>query len=119
MGIEALRLSNIPISAFPIHDLSGTGQVDSVIPLVPFTVSQYSVDVGLARQGMGFDAEHLSAVSLRFRSSDVYGSGTALDSSRGAGAGRHRWIYQPEGGQATQSAWIGHHLFLFPEGYSE
>lgn len=119
IGIEVLRLSNTLISGFPIDDLSGKDQVDLVISVVPSAAGGHSVDVGLARQGMGFRAEHLGVVSLRFRSSDVCGSGTALDSSRAAMVVPHRWICWPEGSQATDSDWIGHHLFVFPEGYSE
>jgi hypothetical protein len=119
MGVEVLRLSNTPISGFPIYNLSGRGQVDLLIPVVPFTEGQYSLDVGLARKGGGFYAEHLDVMSLYVRSCDVYNSGTALDFSRGVSVVPHRWIHQPESGQPTDSGWIGYQLLLLPQGCSQ
>jgi lipopolysaccharide transport system ATP-binding protein len=115
MGVEVLRLSNTPISGFPIGDLNGTGQVELVIPKVPFTEGQYSLDIVLARQGAGYYVEHRDLLSLHIRGHDAYGSGLALSSSRGISVVTHRWIHLPEDGRTTDSGWIGHQLLIFPE----
>ena len=118
MGVEILRLSNTPIGGFPIDNLRGRGQVDLVIPVVPFTEGKYFLDVGLARKGGGFYIELIDVLSVYIRSRDMYNSGTALDQSRGINVVTHRWIHRPEDGRTTDSGWLGRQLLLLPQEYS-
>ncbi len=118
MGVEILRLSNTPIGGFPIDNLKGRGQVDLVIPVVPFTEGQYFLDVGLARKGGGFYTELFDVLSIYVRGRDMYNSGTTLDQSRGINVVTHRWIHRPENGHTIDSGWLGRQLLLLPQEYS-
>ena len=112
MDVEVLRLSNTPISGFPIESLSGMGHIDLMIPVVPFTGGKYFFDVALGRKRQGFYTELIDVLSIYIRSRDIYRSGTALDQSHGLGVVVHRWIHQQENMQAADSGWIGRKSLL-------
>ena len=114
-GVEIFRLSNTPISGFPIVDLMSRGRVKLVLPVVPLTGGRYFLDVGIGRKEVGFYTYCSDVVSLCIESSDVYGSGEALDQSRGVSAVVHRWVHCPEDGRSADSGWIGCELLSIPQ----
>ncbi len=115
MGVEVLRLSNTPISGFPIESLSGKGQIDLVIPVLPFTEGKYSFDVAVGRKRQGFYTELIDVLSIHIRNHDIYGSGATLDHYHGISVVTHRWIHQRENMKAADSGWIGRELLLLPQ----
>ncbi|HEX8649819.1 MAG TPA: ABC transporter ATP-binding protein [Pyrinomonadaceae bacterium] len=116
MGTEVLRLSNAPISGFPITNLEGSGQVELVLPVVPFTGGNYFLDVAFGRRMQGYYANLTNILSLSIANHDVYESGSALDQSRCLLTVVHRWLHEPEKGQRVDSGWIGRGLLELPRG---
>jgi lipopolysaccharide transport system ATP-binding protein len=116
MGTEVLRLSNAPISGFPITNLEGSGQVELVLPRVPFTGGNYFLDVAFGRRMQGYYANLTNILSLSISNHDVYESGSALDQSRCLLTAVHRWIHEPDRGQRVDSGWIGRQLIELPRG---
>lgn len=114
-GLELLRFSNTPISGFPIDDLSGDGQIDLVVPALPFTGGLYSMDVGIAREGAGFYCEHLDVMTFEVVAFDVYGSGFAIEQNVCTNVTPHRWMHRRAGADERSSAWLGQRLTHLPE----
>ena len=104
------RLSNTPISGFPISRLRGSGHVELVVPILPFAAGQYLIDIALARQGQEYFVDLEDVVSVRIRGHDIYQSGETVDLSRSATVVTHRWIHFPEAGKRSDSGWIGNQL---------
>jgi lipopolysaccharide transport system ATP-binding protein len=110
LGVEVLRLSNTPISGFPINDLRGEGHVDLIIPVFPFTEGMYSLDVALARKNQGFFVNHNDLILLNINGKDIYGGGTFMDQSRGISVIPHKWIHKNKEKETNESSWIGDKL---------
>jgi lipopolysaccharide transport system ATP-binding protein len=116
MGTEVMRLSNAPISGFPITNLEGSGQVELVLPRLPFTGGNYFLDVAFGRRGQGYYADLTNILSLSILSNDIYRSGSALDQSRCLLTAVHRWVHEPDEGRKVDSGWIGRQLLDIPQG---
>jgi lipopolysaccharide transport system ATP-binding protein len=116
MGTEVMRLSNSPISGFPITNLEGSGQVELVLPIVPLTGGNYFLDVAFGRRRQGYYADLTNILSLSILKTDVYHSGSALDQSRCLLTAVHRWLHEPQGGETIDSGWVGKQLLDLPQG---
>jgi homopolymeric O-antigen transport system ATP-binding protein len=116
VGTEVLRFSNTPISGFPISSLRGSGQVELVLPVVPLTGGDYFLDVKFARRRQGHYADLSNILSLTVLSNDVYGSGVALEQSKGLLVAVHRWVHEPDQSETADSGWIGSQLLHLPQG---
>jgi lipopolysaccharide transport system ATP-binding protein len=116
MGTEVMRLSNSPISGFPITNLQGSGRLELVLPVLPFTGGNYSLDVAFARRRQGYYADLTNILSLSVLSNDVYRSGFAVDQARGLVMTVHRWVHEPDEGATIDSGWIGKQLLEIAPG---
>lgn len=97
---ELIRLSTTPISGFDVEDIQGDGYIDLTIDSLPLTGGEYFIDIGIARENVEWIVDYEDIVSFRVTPSDVYGSGMALENSRGYFVVSHSWSMQhtnPEG----------------------
>ena len=109
MGMEVLRLSNDPTSGFPLHNLSGRGTLDVVLPILPLLAGDYWVDIAVARLRQGRYLELNDVLSFSVRNHDIYASGSFP--GRGMIVVPHRWIHRREQGAVEDSGWVGPALF--------
>ncbi len=114
MNTEILRLSNTPISGFPIENLSGEGRINLVLPVIPFAEGMYYIDIALARQGQGFYVKLINVLSLYINGQDIYKSGCAVTQTRGLTVLPHKWIFKPENNASVESGWKGAELLSKP-----
>lgn len=90
-GLEVFRLSNMPISGYPINRLDQTGYIDLIIEKLPLTAGYYWIDLSLARPNLEFIYKLEDLIFLEIQPKDVYNSGLALDQTRGLIAVQHQW----------------------------
>ena len=115
LGTELFRMGNTPLSGFPIDNLSGTGTVDLVLPNLHLAAGRYLFDVAVACMGQGFYHDAMDVGSFTVEKRDVYGSGHAIDHTRGLCVVPHRWIVRrADAPQIEDSGWIGPQLLSTP-----
>lgn len=90
-GGELARVSTMPISGYYLEMIEGDGVVDLEIEDLPLTGGSYTVTVGVARANVEWLCLLEDVVSLYVSARDVYGSGVAIDNTRGAIILRHHW----------------------------
>ncbi len=91
LGVEVFRLSNMPISGYSVAELKGAGFFELIIKELPLLGGLYMVDIGLTRENVEWHFNIENAIQLNVEPTDVYGSGLALDTSRGLIAVAHEW----------------------------
>ncbi|MFQ5353650.1 MAG: ABC transporter ATP-binding protein [Thermodesulfobacteriota bacterium] len=91
MGVEVFRLSNMPISGYSVKEIKGRGYFELTIKYFPLLGGLYMVDIELARENIELYFTLEKAIQLRVEPTDVYGSGLAMDTSRGLIAVAHEW----------------------------
>jgi lipopolysaccharide transport system ATP-binding protein len=96
-GVEVARLSTVPISGYYIDSFEGEGCIELLIEEIPFLGGQYLVTLGVARANVAWVLRLENVLTLNITPNDVYGSGIALDQSRGVVALKHRWVFQQHG----------------------
>ncbi len=94
LGIEIIRLSTRPISAFDLGGLHRHGEVTLDIERLPLVGGRYFLDVGFAREGVEWLFNLESIVELDVQGADVYRSGFVLDRTRGMIVVPHRWLHE-------------------------
>ena len=104
-GQRVVQLNTTPISGYPITHLAHKGCVDLVIESLPLTAGRYYFDVGFVREKTEWIIKLEEVIALDVGLKDVYGSGMALDNSRGVVVVPHYWLHSSEGnGQETLPA---------------
>jgi len=115
MGAEILRMGNTPLSGFAIDNLTGTGTVDLIFPTLHLAAGRYLFDAAVARMGQGFYHDAVDAGSFTVEKRDVYGSGHAIDHTRGICVAPHRWVVRRAGAaQVEDSGWVAPQLLTLP-----
>ncbi|MCK9238801.1 ABC transporter ATP-binding protein [Desulfocurvus sp.] len=97
LGRRLVQLNTSPISGQPVERLGARGTMRLRIDALPLTAGTYTLDVGFVREQSEWVVKLERAVTLRVTPRDVYGSGMALDQSRGAIVVGHRWEHEPGG----------------------
>lgn len=90
-GTEIIRLNTSPISGYIIEELFEKGFVDLVIDSMPLTSGKYFMDIGIAKEKVEWVIKVQELVELFVDFKDVYGSGMALDNSKGMIVVKHKW----------------------------
>jgi lipopolysaccharide transport system ATP-binding protein len=93
-GQEIFRLSTRPISGFDVEALHPEGVFELTIPRLPLTASRYLVDVGIAREMMGWMVRADGALEMQVVGADVYQSGIQMDHTRGLIVLDHSWSHE-------------------------
>ena len=88
---ELVRLSTRPISGFDIKDIHGSGYIDLTIESLPLTGGEYSIDIGISREMTEWICNYIDVTNLMVTSFDTYGSGVALENTRGYFVVPHEW----------------------------
>jgi lipopolysaccharide transport system ATP-binding protein len=91
LGDELIRLSTMPISGYHIDHLGRKGYIDLLIRSLPLTAGNYYMNIGFVREGIEWILRQNEAVFFNVTPKDVYGSGLALDRSRGMIVVEHEW----------------------------
>ncbi len=94
-GMEIVRLATMPISGYEIEHLHRRGRVQLFVPKLPFVGGHYLIDVDFVRSGVNpiLRLEHL--VEFDVEQADYYGTGRALDRSKGLIVLDHSWDHMP------------------------
>lgn len=92
-GQEIIRLSTTPISGYSIKGLGRTGQVELKIDNLPLTSGRYFLDLEVARPNIEYLLQLQELVAIEIDEKDVYGSGIALDQTRGILVVPHHWSH--------------------------
>ena len=100
LGVELVRLNTRPISGYDIGEIVGRGYIDLTIDSLPLTAGQYYLDVGFARERQHWIQRMEDVIKLYVEPNDVYGSGMALDETRGLFVVPHDWEHRASN-QAT------------------
>jgi lipopolysaccharide transport system ATP-binding protein len=93
-GQEIVRLNTMPISGFPIDTLHASGHVTLTVDSLPLVAGRYTLDVRFVRANVECLLSLDGVVEFDVLPKDVYGSGTALDRSRGLIVVPHRWEHE-------------------------
>jgi lipopolysaccharide transport system ATP-binding protein len=93
LGQRVVQLNTTPISGYPITRLGRSGYLDLVIDSLPLTAGRYYFDVGFVRERTSWIIKLEEVIALDVSSKDVYGSGMALDNSRGMIVVQHHWTH--------------------------
>lgn len=88
---ELIRLSNMPISGYPIKSFEGKGYVELDIERLPLVGGDYSIDLGLVREKVQWFFNVENAIRFRIEPTDFYKSGIELDNTRGKFVVNHKW----------------------------
>ncbi len=91
-----LRISTSPISGYSLKPLGSHGYIELIIEAIPLTAGSYSLDVGIAQPNVAMIVSMENVMTFEVAPSDVYGSGVALDQTRGLIVVAHEWIHYPE-----------------------
>lgn len=91
LGVELFRLSNLPISGFPLNELEKRDSIKLTLFNLPLVKGSYFIDIGFVHEKIEwfFNAENL--ITLNVEGSDIYNSGFILDNSRGRIWVNHKW----------------------------
>lgn len=89
--LELIRLSNMPISGYPISKLYSRGIVHLRIDKVPFVKGCYTIDFGFVRERVEWYFNLESLIVFQVEGNDVYNSGFELDRTRGLVWATHSW----------------------------
>lgn len=95
-GHEILRLSTMPISGYQIEKLGNKGYIDLILDSLPITAGRYYIDVGFVRERIEWIMILEELITIDIEPKDVYGSGMAVDSSKGIMVIPHHWVHHPE-----------------------
>jgi lipopolysaccharide transport system ATP-binding protein len=90
---EIIRLSNMPISGFPIRELFDNGVIMLEINQLPLVKGRYFIDVGFAHQKVAWYFKLENVIQLFVEGKDVYKSGLELDRNRGVIWVKHEWSH--------------------------
>lgn len=90
-GQELLRLNTAPISGYEIEHLPERGTIDLRIDSLPLTGGRYYLTMGFAIERTEWIVHLPNVVFMDIEPTDAYGSGLALDETRGLLALPHRW----------------------------
>ena len=93
-GQKVIQLNTTPISGYPITHLTHKGYVDLVFESLPLTAGRYFFDIGFIRERIEWIIKLEEIIALDIELKDVYGSGMALDNSRGVVAIPHYWVHR-------------------------
>jgi lipopolysaccharide transport system ATP-binding protein len=95
-GQEIIRLNTMPISGFAIDALHPAGCISLTVESLPLVAGRYSIDLRFVRSNVEALLSLDGVVEFDVLPKDVYGSGTALDRSRGLIVVPHRWEHEPQ-----------------------
>lgn len=95
-GVELCRVSNMPISGYYIEAIDGDGTIEVVFDELPFTGGRYFVSLAVARASVRTLLVLNDVAWFNVASRDEYGSGMALDTSRGYLFIKHRWRHETD-----------------------
>jgi lipopolysaccharide transport system ATP-binding protein len=93
-GQEIIRLNTMPISGFPIETLHPAGSIALTVESLPLVAGRYTVDIRFVRSNVECLLSLDGVVEFDVLPHDVYGSGTALDRTRGLIVVSHRWEHE-------------------------
>ncbi|MDJ0795483.1 MAG: ABC transporter ATP-binding protein [Calothrix sp. MO_167.B12] len=93
-GQELIRLSTMPISGYIIETLHSNGLVELLIKEVPLASGRYVLDIGFVRERIEWIVKLENILEFDIAPQDVYGSGIAIDRSRGLLVVKHEWNYK-------------------------
>ena len=91
LGVEVFRLNTTPISGYAATEPGLSGTLDLHLPSVPLTAGTYLFDLGIGFEQTEWLDYQPGIVELDIAENDVYGSGMALDNSRGILVLPHAW----------------------------
>ena len=94
-GVELCRVSNMPISGYPIDSLDGPGHIQVTFPSLPFTGGRYYVSIRVIRVNMDFLLTLEDIAWFDIEPGDAYGSGFAMTTRQGFITLPHYWAYYP------------------------
>jgi lipopolysaccharide transport system ATP-binding protein len=92
-GQPLIQLSTMPISGYKIESLYPQGRVELLIDSLPLVAGHYLVDVHFNRPRVGAIAKYENLVEFDVEPFDYYGSGFALNRSRGVLVVDHSWSH--------------------------
>jgi lipopolysaccharide transport system ATP-binding protein len=110
LGTHVLRLNNEYTGGFPMMEVSGSGTVDVILPVVPFGSGEYVIDFLAGTRPEGRYASLSEIVSFSVGEQDVYGTGKIVAQNQSIVALPHRWIHVPESSESSDSGWVGEPL---------
>lgn len=90
-GIEVIQLSTRPVSGFDLGQPEGRGAVELHIDALPLVSGTYFMDVRFSHERVEWIVRLDGVVRFQVQPGDVYGSGFALDESRGLTVVEHHW----------------------------
>lgn len=93
-GVELARVSNEPISGYHIEEISGDGAIEVTFDDLPFTGGRYFVSLAVARANVRTLLLLEDVAWFDMAARDSYGSGLALDTSRGYMFLSHSWRHE-------------------------
>jgi lipopolysaccharide transport system ATP-binding protein len=91
LGQEICRLSNMPISGYPIEELARVGYLDLTINSLPLVGGRYFIDLKIFRPAVETILQLPEIVVFEVAATDVYKSGIGMDQQRGLFVVNHRW----------------------------
>ncbi len=94
LGYEVCRLSNMPISGYPIEELARVGHLDLTINSLPLVGGRYLIDLKIFRPAVETILQLPEVVTFEIAPTDVYKTGIGMDQQRGLFVVSHRWHHQ-------------------------